>query len=62
MAWKGKLIGGVLGSFLGPWGAALGVGLGHQFDKGVSRVQSAGMVIQVAFIGCLAKMAQSMQV
>ncbi len=59
MAWTGKIIGGVLGSFLGPWGAAIGVGLGHQLDKGVSRVQSAGMVIQVAFIGCLAKMAQA---
>lgn len=59
MAWTGKVIGGVLGSFLGPWGAAIGVGLGHQLDKGVSRVQSAGMVIQVAFFGCLAKMAQA---
>jgi len=59
MAWTGKIIGGVLGSFLGPWGAAIGVGLGHQLDKGVSRVQSAQMVIQVAFFGCLAKMAQA---
>lgn len=59
MAWTGKIIGGVLGSFLGPWGAAIGVGLGHQFDKGSSRVQEAGMVMQVAFFGCLAKMAQA---
>ena len=59
MAWTGKIIGGVLGSFLGPWGAAIGVGLGHKLDKGVSRVQSVGMVIQVAFFGCLAKMAQA---
>ena len=35
MAWTGKIVGGVLGSFLGPWGAAIGVGLGHQVDKGV---------------------------
>ena len=59
MAWTGKIIGGVLGSFLGPWGTAIGVGLGHQFDKGASRVQQAGMVMQVAFFGCLAKMAKA---
>ncbi len=59
MAWTGKIVGGVLGSFLGPWGAAIGVGLGHQLDKGVSRVQRAAMLIQVAFFGCLAKMAKA---
>lgn len=59
MAWTGKIIGGVLGSLLGPWGTALGVGIGHQFDKGSTRVQEAGMVMQVAFFGCLAKMAQA---
>lgn len=59
MAWTGKIIGGVLGSFLGPWGAAIGVGIGHQFDKGADRVQTAGMVMQVAFFGCLAKMAKA---
>ncbi|MDH3346140.1 MAG: TerB family tellurite resistance protein [Kiritimatiellaceae bacterium] len=59
MAWTGKVIGGVLGSFLGPWGAAIGVGIGHQFDKGASRAQDAGMVVQVAFFGCLAKMAKA---
>ncbi|MFC1653120.1 TerB family tellurite resistance protein, partial [Planctomycetota bacterium] len=59
MAWTGKIVGGVLGSFLGPWGTAIGVGLGHQFDKGASRVQRAGMLIQVTFFGCLAKMAKA---
>ncbi len=59
MAWTGKIIGGVLGSFIGPWGTAIGIGIGHQFDKGASRVQQAGMVMQVAFFGCLAKMAQA---
>jgi len=59
MAWTGKIIGGVLGSMLGPWGTAIGVGIGHQFDKGASRVQQTGMAIQVAFFGCLAKMAQA---
>ncbi len=59
MAWTGKIIGGVLGSFLGPWGTAIGVGIGHQFDKGATRVQEAGMVMQVAFFGCLAKMAKA---
>jgi DnaJ like chaperone protein len=59
MAWAGKLIGGALGSFLGPWGAAIGVGIGHQFDKGARQVQTARMVLQVAFFGCLAKIAKS---
>ena len=59
MAWTGKIIGGVLGSFLGPWGTAIGVGIGHQFDKGATQVQNAGMVLQVAFFGCLAKMARA---
>ena len=59
MAWTGKIIGGVLGSLLGPWGTAIGVGLGHQFDKGASRIQQAGMMMQVAFFGCLAKMARA---
>ncbi|MCF7864372.1 MAG: TerB family tellurite resistance protein, partial [Kiritimatiellales bacterium] len=59
MAWTGKIIGGVLGSFIGPWGTAIGIGIGHQFDKGASRVQTAGMMMQVAFFGCLAKMAKA---
>ena len=59
MAWTGKIVGGVLGSFLGPWGAAIGVGIGHQFDRGASRMQQAAMMIQVAFFGCLAKMAKA---
>lgn len=59
MAWTGKIIGGVLGSFIGPWGTAIGIGIGHQFDKGASRVQTAGMVMQVAFFGCLAKLAKA---
>jgi DnaJ like chaperone protein len=35
MQWKGKLIGGVLGAIVGagPIGAAIGVLLGHQFDR-----------------------------
>jgi DnaJ like chaperone protein len=59
MAWTGKLIGGVLGSLLGPVGTVVGIGIGHQFDKGASRIQQTGMAIQVAFFGCLAKMAQA---
>ena len=59
MAWAGKILGGVLGSFAGPWGIAIGVGLGHQFDKGASRLQSTNMAMQVAFFGCLAKMAKA---
>jgi DnaJ like chaperone protein len=35
MNWAGKIIGGVLGlAALGPWGAALGAFIGHQFDSG----------------------------
>lgn len=34
MAWTGKLVGGVLGLVtLGPFGALLGVAVGHQFDE-----------------------------
>lgn len=29
MSWQGKMIGGGLGSFLGPWGAVLGATMGH---------------------------------
>lgn len=59
MAWTGKILGGALGSFMGPWGIAIGVGIGHQFDKGASKIQETGMMIQVAFFGCMAKMAQA---
>jgi DnaJ like chaperone protein len=59
MAWKGKFIGGVLGSLLGPLGTVIGVGIGHQFDKGVSRLQATSIAIQTAFFGCLAKMARA---
>lgn len=59
MAWTGKVIGGVLGSFLGPWGTAIGIGIGHQFDKDANRKQETGVVIQAAFFGCLAKMAKA---
>lgn len=59
MAWTGKIVGGVLGSLLGPWGTVIGVGIGHQFDKGADRVKTTGQAIQVAFFGCLAKMARA---
>jgi len=59
MTWTGKIIGGVLGSLAGPWGIAIGVGIGHQFDKGTDRVKTAAVAIQTAFFGCLAKMAKA---
>lgn len=59
MAWTGKIIGGVLGSLLGPLGTVVGVGIGHQFDKGANRLKTTAQTIQVAFFGCLAKMARA---
>jgi DnaJ like chaperone protein len=59
MAWTGKIIGGVLGSIAGPLGTLIGVGIGHQFDKGADRVRGTAQTIQVAFFGCLAKMARA---
>lgn len=59
MAWTGKIIGGVLGSLIGPWGTAIGIGIGHQFDKEATAKQQTGMVIHVTFFGCLAKMAKA---
>jgi len=32
MQWTGKLIGGLLGMALGPWGALAGLAIGHQYD------------------------------
>ena len=37
MQWTGKLIGGALGAFLGPVGAAVGAMLGHQYDVNAGR-------------------------
>ncbi len=59
MAWTGKIIGGVLGSLIGPLGTVIGVGIGHQFDKGSDRMQTTATAIHTAFIGCLAKMAKA---
>jgi DnaJ like chaperone protein len=43
MEWKGKFIGGVLGAIgAGPIGAALGVLLGHQYDRQVEYDDEAG--------------------
>ncbi len=59
MAWTGKIVGGVLGSLLGPWGTAVGIGIGHQFDKGSNRMKTTAVAFHTAFFGCLAKMAKA---
>jgi len=43
MQWTGKLIGGALGAFLGPWGIAVGAFVGHQFDMNAGRIPSLGV-------------------
>jgi DnaJ like chaperone protein len=40
MQWTGKLVGGLLGMALGPWGAMVGVALGHQYDINAGRSQA----------------------
>lgn len=35
MNWTGKLVGAIIGSLAGPVGAAVGLFLGHQFDRGL---------------------------
>ncbi len=44
---------------IGPLGTVIGVGIGHQFDKGADRAKTAAVAIQTAFFGCLAKMARA---
>jgi DnaJ like chaperone protein len=41
MSWTGKLVGVIVGSFAGPLGAAVGLFLGHQFDRGVEARRGA---------------------
>jgi DnaJ like chaperone protein len=43
MQWTGKLIGGALGAFLGPVGAAVGAILGHQYDVNVGARPQLGV-------------------
>jgi len=42
MNWTGKLVGGLLGLTLGPFGAMLGVALGHQYDEHVRKRTRTG--------------------
>jgi DnaJ like chaperone protein len=61
MAWTGKIIGGVLGSLVGGpiLGTAIGAAIGHKFDKNADRVKQTTQTFQIAFFGCLAKMARA---
>jgi DnaJ like chaperone protein len=50
--WTGKVVGGLLGALaLGPFGAALGVILGHQFDTSGQGPQPAGPALDSAAVG-----------
>ncbi|HTW38220.1 MAG TPA: co-chaperone DjlA [Steroidobacteraceae bacterium] len=50
--WTGKVVGGLLGALaLGPFGAALGVLLGHQFDTSAQGPQPAGPALDSAAFG-----------
>jgi DnaJ like chaperone protein len=67
MQWKGKVLGGIFGSILGPIGAAFGVLLGHQYDRFMEEEDSADaggdpQLISAVFfrstfamMGCVAK-------
>jgi len=41
MNWTGKLAGVIIGSLAGPVGAAVGLFLGHQFDRGMGNARGA---------------------
>jgi DnaJ like chaperone protein len=50
--WTGKVVGGLLGALaLGPFGAALGVILGHQFDTSAAGPEPAGPALDSAEVG-----------
>ena len=45
MAWLGKFLGGAFGFlFGGPLGAILGASVGHQFDEGMTGLESSRAV------------------
>jgi DnaJ like chaperone protein len=50
--WTGKVVGGLLGALaLGPFGAAIGVLLGHQFDTSAEGPQPRGPALDSAAVG-----------
>ena len=51
MKWSGKLIGGAIGAFFGPVGAAVGVLLGHQYDEHAGPRDAEGPTPDAAAIG-----------
>lgn len=70
MAWWGKALGGAFGFMMGgPLGALIGIGFGHNFDKGLKsnlsdkrfepgqqeRVQAAFFTATFSVMGCVAK-------
>ena len=53
MRWAGKLAGGIIGALAGPVGAAVGVFLGHQFDRGMQQREEGGPRLASGAVGQL---------
>ncbi len=49
--WTGKVVGGLLGGLFGPFGAAIGILLGHQFDTSSGEPQPGAPALDSAAVG-----------
>lgn len=64
MTWTGKLVGVIVGSLAGPLGAAVGLFLGHQFDRGMdgrggARIDGVGQVFFETTFGVMGHVAKA---